>query len=540
MGNGKKKGAILTLLFCLFQLSSMSQLFTWHGYSILIFGQLYVLFYASSHYLSGYPIVTGVALGFSCMGLLPFFALLSLLLLILLFLYFSYVIIYLILWPLNYWGLVQRRAISRMNGGYQSEGTTNTTDLNQVARSLEDAENGRGGGGFGAVDNLRLTPAMRAIPIVVYKKPGGRPVMTSPSAAMAAVNYTSPGQPQQQPQQQQQQEQPQQQQQQQDQSLQSDATTTPTTTTRPDGDQPVVLAMPRPRRHGYKNNRDTQNEALNRMSANLSVICSTPPPHAPSTTTPRHGRSRSSTAISRLSSTNISSIPSTTSSGQEMTETNARRRSASALISAHPPLQTIPSGSGTQIVLAAADPAGSATAQYPGCISAVAFPESHQRSYSTGHVSNMTNYNSALLEVQEYLSSSIHDSAATSPTSAHLPAVLSQLAIASLPAPPSLGTPSLAGSKTTSLYFSPRGSGAASVADESESGDQPQQSSHHLCLLQEVEVFNNGDEECAICLSDFEDGEELRHLYCNHLFHRNCVDRWLVKNAFCPKCKRSI
>jgi hypothetical protein len=87
-------------------------------------------------------------------------------------------------------------------------------------------------------------------------------------------------------------------------------------------------------------------------------------------------------------------------------------------------------------------------------------------------------------------------------------------------------------------------SGAASVADDSESGDapqQPQQLPHsHLHQLQEVEVFNNGDEECAICLSDFEDGEELRHMYCNHLFHRNCVDRWLVKNAFCPKCKRGI
>ncbi|KAF9166035.1 hypothetical protein BGX21_004500 [Mortierella sp. AD011] len=48
------------------------------------------------------------------------------------------------------------------------------------------------------------------------------------------------------------------------------------------------------------------------------------------------------------------------------------------------------------------------------------------------------------------------------------------------------------------------------------------------------------DEECAICLYDFEDGDELRHLYCDHFFHRSCVDRWLTKNPFCPKCKRGI
>ncbi|KAG0327790.1 hypothetical protein BGZ99_006897, partial [Dissophora globulifera] len=48
------------------------------------------------------------------------------------------------------------------------------------------------------------------------------------------------------------------------------------------------------------------------------------------------------------------------------------------------------------------------------------------------------------------------------------------------------------------------------------------------------------DEECAICLFDFEDGDELRHLYCDHFFHRACVDRWLAKHPFCPKCKRGI
>ncbi|KAF8947086.1 hypothetical protein BGZ47_010331 [Haplosporangium gracile] len=434
-------------------------------------------------------------------------------------------VINVVLWPLSYWGLVRRRTTSRMNGGYQSEGTTNTTDLNQVARSLENAENGRGGG-FEVTENLKLTPAMMAIPIIVYKKPGGRPVMT-------AVIPTTSGQLSQPPQP------PQQPQQQQDQSA--------TTGTRPDGDQPVVLAMPRPRRFEYSDGRDTQTDVLNRMSANLSIICSTP--SAPSNTSPRHGRSHSSTTTgSMLSSSNMSFIP-CTSSGQEMTEIETRRRSVSGLFSVLTSLQTITpstiaansgsgsgSGTGEQTAVAAVKDVGAGG--YPSCVSSVAFPESHQRSYSAGQASNATNHSFA--PHSEYLAT--HESA---PTSAPPPVVFSQPAIASLPAPSSLGTPSVTSSKTSSPYLSPLGSVAVSVVEESD--DLPSQSHHQhqqdhqqVQEVQAQEEFNNGDEECAICLSDFEDGDELRHLYCNHLFHRNCVDRWLVKNAFCPKCKRGI
>ncbi|KAG9072151.1 hypothetical protein KI688_006375 [Linnemannia hyalina] len=509
---------------------SMSHLFTWHGYAMLIFGQFYVLFYASSNYLSAYPIITGVALWFACIGLVPFFAFLSLLLLILLFLYFSYLVMYLAFWPLSYWGLVQRQAISRMNGGYQSEGTTNTTDLNQVERSLEDAENGRGGG-FGAVENLKLSPAMMAIPIVIYKKPGGRPVMTSPSAvaAMTAANLTNTSSGQQP-------------QQQQDQVV--------VTGTRPDGDRPVALAMPQPRRCGYGNGRDTQNDVLNRMSANLSIICSTPP--VPSYASSRHGRSRSSTTTGSVLSSNMPSIP-CTSSGQvqEMTEVDtARRQTASPIVPASTPLQTIPSsattansgfGSGTGTVAQAAvtDTAAGAGG-YPTCVSEVVFPERHQRNCNTGQASNNTSNHSLAASHSE--TPSARDSTPT--TSTPVPIALAQPAIASLPAPLSIGTLSATSSKTSSPLLSPLGSVAASVAvsiaEESDDLPQPHQTLQAQEVQAQEEEFNNGDQECAICLSDFEDGDELRHLYCNHLFHRNCVDRWLVRNAFCPKCKRGI
>eukprot|EP01089_Gocevia_fonbrunei_P012262 TRINITY_DN2846_c0_g2_i1.p1 TRINITY_DN2846_c0_g2~~TRINITY_DN2846_c0_g2_i1.p1 ORF type:complete len:332 (+),score=42.95 TRINITY_DN2846_c0_g2_i1:127-996(+) len=45
---------------------------------------------------------------------------------------------------------------------------------------------------------------------------------------------------------------------------------------------------------------------------------------------------------------------------------------------------------------------------------------------------------------------------------------------------------------------------------------------------------------CAICLSDYETGEQIRFLPCKHHFHQACADRWLETNKSCPFCKRCI
>ncbi|CAM0908538.1 unnamed protein product [Alopecurus aequalis] len=47
--------------------------------------------------------------------------------------------------------------------------------------------------------------------------------------------------------------------------------------------------------------------------------------------------------------------------------------------------------------------------------------------------------------------------------------------------------------------------------------------------------------ECAICLAEFAEGEELRVLpRCGHGFHATCVDAWLRTCASCPSCRTSI
>eukprot|EP01116_Phalansterium_solitarium_P013470 TRINITY_DN30835_c0_g1_i1.p1 TRINITY_DN30835_c0_g1~~TRINITY_DN30835_c0_g1_i1.p1 ORF type:complete len:300 (-),score=82.92 TRINITY_DN30835_c0_g1_i1:45-944(-) len=53
-------------------------------------------------------------------------------------------------------------------------------------------------------------------------------------------------------------------------------------------------------------------------------------------------------------------------------------------------------------------------------------------------------------------------------------------------------------------------------------------------------AISPADATCAICLGDYEEGEQLRYLPCEHHFHSDCVDQWLGMNKSCPLCKRLI
>lgn len=45
--------------------------------------------------------------------------------------------------------------------------------------------------------------------------------------------------------------------------------------------------------------------------------------------------------------------------------------------------------------------------------------------------------------------------------------------------------------------------------------------------------------ECTICLGALRSGDNARKLTCGHVFHRPCIDLWLLRSAECPLCKRS-
>eukprot|EP00276_Gloeochaete_wittrockiana_P002556 CAMPEP_0184671214 /NCGR_PEP_ID=MMETSP0308-20130426/85366_1 /TAXON_ID=38269 /ORGANISM="Gloeochaete witrockiana, Strain SAG 46.84" /LENGTH=344 /DNA_ID=CAMNT_0027118297 /DNA_START=145 /DNA_END=1179 /DNA_ORIENTATION=- len=50
----------------------------------------------------------------------------------------------------------------------------------------------------------------------------------------------------------------------------------------------------------------------------------------------------------------------------------------------------------------------------------------------------------------------------------------------------------------------------------------------------------NENYTCAVCLGDFEQGEEVRVLPCLHSFHCKCIDPWLLGRNSCPLCQRPL
>ncbi|KAK9760390.1 hypothetical protein K7432_015630 [Basidiobolus ranarum] len=58
--------------------------------------------------------------------------------------------------------------------------------------------------------------------------------------------------------------------------------------------------------------------------------------------------------------------------------------------------------------------------------------------------------------------------------------------------------------------------------------------------LPEFRVANTEDALCVICLEEYRDGELIRKPRCNHHFHRQCLDEWLLINKYCPLCKADV
>jgi hypothetical protein len=50
--------------------------------------------------------------------------------------------------------------------------------------------------------------------------------------------------------------------------------------------------------------------------------------------------------------------------------------------------------------------------------------------------------------------------------------------------------------------------------------------------------FKNHDREmCSVCFEKFIDSDICRELKCNHLYHKNCIDKWLGEHITCPVCR---
>ncbi|KAF5758568.1 putative transcription factor C2H2 family [Helianthus annuus] len=47
--------------------------------------------------------------------------------------------------------------------------------------------------------------------------------------------------------------------------------------------------------------------------------------------------------------------------------------------------------------------------------------------------------------------------------------------------------------------------------------------------------------KCVVCLERFKSGEKCKLLpNCNHSFHGECIDSWLIKTGACPICRAIV
>lgn len=53
-------------------------------------------------------------------------------------------------------------------------------------------------------------------------------------------------------------------------------------------------------------------------------------------------------------------------------------------------------------------------------------------------------------------------------------------------------------------------------------------------------VIDIKEEDCAICMEVLEAGARSRRLACQHVFHQECIDKWLGVHATCPQCRKVV
>ena len=52
-------------------------------------------------------------------------------------------------------------------------------------------------------------------------------------------------------------------------------------------------------------------------------------------------------------------------------------------------------------------------------------------------------------------------------------------------------------------------------------------------------LFNESNKTCSICLDEMNQIDKLRKMRdCEHIFHKDCIDNWLLIKSNCPYCRK--
>ncbi|QCE13551.1 RING-H2 finger protein ATL52-like [Vigna unguiculata] len=90
---------------------------------------------------------------------------------------------------------------------------------------------------------------------------------------------------------------------------------------------------------------------------------------------------------------------------------------------------------------------------------------------------------------------------------------------------------------------SPNGAGTTTIEEVSEITRRLENEQRQLLssFKYKKEKEELEDFECPVCLSVYEEGEEVRKLpQCKHYFHVLCIDMWLYSHFDCPICRTPV
>ena len=61
-----------------------------------------------------------------------------------------------------------------------------------------------------------------------------------------------------------------------------------------------------------------------------------------------------------------------------------------------------------------------------------------------------------------------------------------------------------------------------------------------ITKIKNIHDLSENKKKCLICLDEFKNGQKSIILPCIHIFHSECIKKWMKKENFCPLCKNKI
>uniref|UniRef100_A0A0E0HKU4 RING-type domain-containing protein n=1 Tax=Oryza nivara TaxID=4536 RepID=A0A0E0HKU4_ORYNI len=61
-----------------------------------------------------------------------------------------------------------------------------------------------------------------------------------------------------------------------------------------------------------------------------------------------------------------------------------------------------------------------------------------------------------------------------------------------------------------------------------------------MVTLHQPNLGETREQDCAVCLEPFEEGNTLRMMPCFHSFHQRCIFSWLRISRICPVCRFTL